>query len=68
MSIFKFSKCWLSFLLFHPEPENFDQKLKIVSRGEWGAREPAKLTPLKLPVPNVIIAHTATFGCTTQVF
>lgn len=41
--------------------------LRIVTRNEWLA-QPAKevLTPLKLPVNRVIIAHTATEGCTTQ--
>lgn len=41
--------------------------LRIVTRNEWLAQPPKEvLTPLKLPVNRVIIAHTATEGCTTQ--
>ncbi|XP_065081163.1 peptidoglycan-recognition protein LF-like isoform X4 [Ochlerotatus camptorhynchus] len=41
--------------------------LRLVTRNEWLAQPPKeKLTPLKLPVNRVIIAHTATEGCTTQ--
>ncbi|XP_058456824.1 uncharacterized protein LOC131434187 [Malaya genurostris] len=41
--------------------------LRIVTRNEWLAQPPKEdLDPLKLPVHKVIIAHTATEGCTTQ--
>ncbi|KAF2898069.1 hypothetical protein ILUMI_08112 [Ignelater luminosus] len=39
-------------------------KLKIVTRKEWLAQPPTEpATPLKSPVPNVIIMHTATENC-----
>ncbi|XP_063698379.1 peptidoglycan-recognition protein LC-like isoform X2 [Culicoides brevitarsis] len=41
--------------------------LRIVTRDEWIAQPPNNpLTPLELPSTKVIIAHTATEGCTTQ--
>lgn len=41
--------------------------LRIVTRNEWLAQPPREeLDNLKLPVHKVIIAHTATEGCTTQ--
>ncbi|EAL40487.3 AGAP005203-PE [Anopheles gambiae str. PEST] len=46
-----------------PDP----RPLRLVTRTEWLAQPPREeLTDLKLPVNNVIIAHTATEGCTTQ--
>ena len=43
-------------------------KLKIVSRDEWFAQLPAnELTRLDLPIRNVIISHTTTDNCETQV-
>ncbi|XP_071640911.1 peptidoglycan-recognition protein SD-like [Temnothorax longispinosus] len=40
---------------------------RFVERDEWGAQPPSEpLTKLKLPVPYVIISHTATDFCTTQ--
>ncbi|KAF2898068.1 hypothetical protein ILUMI_08111 [Ignelater luminosus] len=40
------------------------KELKIVTRKEWLAQTPAEpLSPLKSPVPNVIIMHTATENC-----
>uniref|UniRef100_A0A1Y9GZ02 Peptidoglycan recognition protein family domain-containing protein n=1 Tax=Anopheles dirus TaxID=7168 RepID=A0A1Y9GZ02_9DIPT len=48
---------------FLPDPK----PLRLVTRTEWLAQPPREeLTDLKLPVNNVIIAHTATEGCTTQ--
>lgn len=42
--------------------------LRIVTRNEWLAQPPKEdLELLKLPVHKVIIAHTATEGCATQV-
>ncbi|KFB50845.1 peptidoglycan recognition protein long class isoform B [Anopheles sinensis] len=41
--------------------------LRLVTRQEWLAQPPREdLAELKLPVSNVIIAHTATESCTTQ--
>lgn len=42
--------------------------LRLVSRDEWLA-EPARaeLTPLNLPVKRVVVTHTATDICETQV-
>ncbi|XP_011698087.1 PREDICTED: peptidoglycan-recognition protein LC-like, partial [Wasmannia auropunctata] len=41
--------------------------VRFVERNEWGAQPPSEpLTKLKLPVPYVIISHTATDFCTTQ--
>ncbi|XP_058838800.1 peptidoglycan-recognition protein LC isoform X3 [Topomyia yanbarensis] len=41
--------------------------LRIVTRNEWLAQPPKEtLALLKLPVHKVIIAHTASEGCTTQ--
>ncbi|XP_049298980.1 peptidoglycan-recognition protein LC-like isoform X1 [Anopheles funestus] len=46
-----------------PDPK----PLRLVTRTEWLAQPPrGELTDLKLPVNLVIIAHTATEGCTTQ--
>ncbi|XP_050074555.1 peptidoglycan-recognition protein LE-like isoform X2 [Anopheles maculipalpis] len=46
-----------------PDP----RPLRMVTRTEWLAQPPREdLTDLKLPVHNVIIAHTATEACTTQ--
>uniref|UniRef100_A0A8W7NHP6 Peptidoglycan recognition protein long class n=1 Tax=Anopheles atroparvus TaxID=41427 RepID=A0A8W7NHP6_ANOAO len=48
---------------FFPDPK----PLRLVTRTEWLAQPPREeLTNLKLPVSTVIIAHTATEGCTTQ--
>ncbi|XP_024890023.1 peptidoglycan-recognition protein SD-like [Temnothorax curvispinosus] len=42
-------------------------EFRIVERDEWGARPPSDpLRKMKLPVPHVIICHTATAFCTTQ--
>ncbi|GLV46232.1 Jumonji AT rich interactive domain 2 [Carabus blaptoides fortunei] len=42
-------------------------KLKIISRVGWLAQPPTgKATPLKHPVPYVIILHTATENCSAQ--
>lgn len=41
--------------------------VRFVERNEWGAQPPSEpLTKLKLPVPYVIISHTATEFCETQ--
>ncbi|XP_043505214.1 peptidoglycan-recognition protein LC-like isoform X2 [Polistes fuscatus] len=41
--------------------------VRFIQRNEWGAQPPVKpLGKLKLPVPYVIISHTATEFCTTQ--
>ncbi|KYN01812.1 PREDICTED: peptidoglycan-recognition protein LC-like [Cyphomyrmex costatus] len=41
--------------------------VRFVERNEWGAQPPADpLNKMKLPVPYVIISHTATEFCTTQ--
>ncbi|XP_011873222.1 PREDICTED: peptidoglycan-recognition protein LC-like [Vollenhovia emeryi] len=41
--------------------------VRFVERNEWGAQPPSEpLTKMKLPVPYVIISHTATEFCTTQ--
>lgn len=41
--------------------------VRFVTRSEWGAQPPSTaLDKLKLPVPYVIISHTATEFCTTQ--
>ncbi|XP_024947433.1 peptidoglycan recognition protein isoform X2 [Cephus cinctus] len=37
----------------------------IISRSEWGAREPKKINYLIIPVLNVIIHHTVTEQCNT---
>lgn len=43
------------------------RNVRFVERNEWGAQPPTEpLTKLKLPVPYVIISHTATEFCTTQ--
>ncbi|CAL7940318.1 unnamed protein product [Xylocopa violacea] len=43
------------------------KNVRFVERDEWGAQPPsAPLTKMKLPVPYVIISHTATDFCTTQ--
>lgn len=42
--------------------------LRIVTRGDWIAQPPEnELDKLVLPSERVIIAHTATENCTTQV-
>lgn len=42
--------------------------LRIIPRNDWTAQPPEENPiPLKLPVDRVIIAHTATTSCTTQV-
>ncbi|XP_039366844.1 peptidoglycan recognition protein 4-like [Mauremys reevesii] len=38
----------------------------IVSRSQWGARAPTSTVPLSIPVPYVIIYHTAGSSCTSQ--
>lgn len=44
------------------------EPLKIVSRAEWHAQPPEhELERLELPSTRVIIAHTATENCSTQV-
>lgn len=41
--------------------------MRFVSRIEWGAQPPTEpLAELKLPVPYVIVSHTATDVCSTQ--
>jgi peptidoglycan recognition protein LC len=50
------------------EPCQDEQQLKIVVRDEWLAQPPsAQLANLNLPVNKVVIAHTATEDCSTQV-
>ena len=45
-----------------------DEKLRLVTRKEWLAQSPVHLAdPLKHPVPYVVILHTATENCSTQV-
>lgn len=39
---------------------------RIVSRAEWGARQPTSTTRIAKPVPRVFIHHTAGDTCTTQ--
>ncbi|KAF5283534.1 hypothetical protein FQA39_LY17314 [Lamprigera yunnana] len=42
-------------------------KLKIISRKEWLAQPPSQsINRLVLPIPYVIISHTATENCTNQ--
>lgn len=42
--------------------------LRIISRNDWTAQPPEENPiPLNLPVERVIIAHTNTTSCTTQV-
>lgn len=42
--------------------------LRIISRDEWLAQPPKQdLTPLVLPAKRVVITHTATESCDTQV-
>jgi len=38
---------------------------RIISRSEWGARNPTDRTSLRHPVPRVIIHHTVTPACTS---
>ena len=43
------------------------KNVRFVERNEWGAQPPSEPLPkMKLPVPYVIISHTATEFCTTQ--
>lgn len=43
------------------------KNVRFVERNEWGAQPPSEpLTKMKLPVPYVIISHTATDFCKTQ--
>lgn len=43
------------------------KNVRFVERNEWGAQPPSEqLKKMKLPVPYVIISHTATEFCTTQ--
>nr|XP_012138566.1 PREDICTED: peptidoglycan-recognition protein LC-like isoform X2 [Megachile rotundata] len=43
------------------------KNVRFVERNEWGAQPPSEqLIKMKLPVPYVIISHTATEFCTTQ--
>ncbi|XP_076649793.1 peptidoglycan-recognition protein LC [Halictus rubicundus] len=43
------------------------ENIRFIERNEWGAQPPSEpLTKMKLPVPYVIISHTATEGCTMQ--
>ncbi|XP_054012657.1 peptidoglycan-recognition protein LC-like [Hylaeus anthracinus] len=43
------------------------ENVRFVTRNEWGAQPPTEqLTKMKLPVPYVIISHTATDFCSTQ--
>lgn len=45
-----------------------EDRLKIISRDEWLASSSTnQLTDLKLPVEKVVISHTATSTCMTQV-
>lgn len=54
------------FLLFSGTTVNITS-VRFVERNEWGAQPPSEpLTKLKLPVPYVIISHTATDFCNTQ--
>ncbi|KZC08445.1 Peptidoglycan-recognition protein LE, partial [Dufourea novaeangliae] len=43
------------------------KNVRFIERNEWGAQPPSEpLTKMKLPVPYVIISHTATEICSTQ--
>lgn len=50
------------------DTEEYSNEPKIISRAEWGAREPAG--PIEdlpqYPPPYVVIHHSATPGCTSQ--
>lgn len=53
---------------YSSENRIFGEPLKMVSRAEWHAQPPEhKLERLELPSTRVIIAHTVTQNCTTQV-
>lgn len=57
------------FVMRHLKVSSTENQLHIISRREWIAQPPLyELDKLELPVPKVIIAHTATENCTTQVF
>ncbi|CAK9797270.1 Peptidoglycan-recognition protein LF [Anthophora quadrimaculata] len=50
-----------------PSPIPPNGKVRFVQRQEWGGQPPEEpLQPMKLPVPYVIISHTATDFCSTQ--
>lgn len=57
--------------VYFPEPIVLDctaYRLNFVNRSEWSAQKPDKpLDQLRCPVSKAIIAHTATFRCTTPV-
>ncbi|XP_017791642.1 PREDICTED: peptidoglycan-recognition protein LE-like [Habropoda laboriosa] len=50
-----------------PSPIPPNGNVRFVPRQEWGGQPPEEpLLPMKLPVPYVIISHTATDFCSTQ--
>lgn len=65
------------YFIHHPDAPVFPQipdssvegvtSVRFVERNEWGAQPPLEpLRKMKLPVPYVIISHTATDFCSTQ--
>lgn len=50
------------------ETATSSESLRLITRNEWQAQAPKhELTNLSLPVNKVIILHSATEGCDTQV-
>lgn len=50
------------------ETTTASESFRLISRNEWLAQSPKhELTNLSLPVDKVIILHSATEGCDTQV-
>lgn len=50
------------------ETATSSESLRLITRNEWQAQAPKhELTNLSLPVDKVIILHSATEGCDTQV-
>lgn len=66
--IYNFLKILTGTIIFIADQNlTLSNKLRIVSRLEWVAAPPVEEpTPLKTPVPLVIIHHTATENCTSQ--
>ncbi|WAR01600.1 MLRP2-like protein, partial [Mya arenaria] len=47
-------------------PADCCDALKIITRAEWGARDPKTTLNIAVPVSTFFIHHTDTYGCETQ--
>ncbi|XP_070570776.1 peptidoglycan-recognition protein SC2-like isoform X1 [Ptychodera flava] len=56
---------WAAWMLSQPPSSTSSTTVEIVNRSQWGARPPTKREYIPMPVPYVILHHTAGKRCFT---